>query len=127
MNFLNQAHEVLYTAVICILVLMVFVCLIRAIRGPRIADRIIAINMMGTMVMVIIAVMSLLLKEGYLLDISLIYAMISFLAVVILTKIYLGVYTEREIEEEKQEELSALEQKSESIAAKNNMTEKVED
>ena len=34
------------------------------------------------------------LREGYLADICLIYAMISFLAVIVLTKVYMGVYTE---------------------------------
>ncbi len=44
--------------------------------------------------MVIIAVLGLLMDEDYLVDICLIYAMISFLAVVVLTKVYTGVYKE---------------------------------
>ena len=51
--------------------------------------------MMGTMVMVMIAVLSLLLREGYLVDICLIYAMVSFLAVIVISKVYLGVYKEK--------------------------------
>jgi multicomponent Na+:H+ antiporter subunit F len=62
--------------------------------GPTIADRLVAVNMMGTIVMVIIAVLGLLMDEDYLVDICLIYAMISFLAVVVLTKVYTGVYKE---------------------------------
>ncbi|MBD5526948.1 MAG: sodium:proton antiporter [Acetatifactor sp.] len=73
---------------------MVILCLIRAIIGPRIADRVVAVNMMGTMVMVMIAILALYLQEGYLVDICIIYAMISFLAVIILTKVYMGVYME---------------------------------
>ena len=42
------------------------------VKGPSIADRIVAVNMMGTMVMVIIAILALMLKEGYLVDICLI-------------------------------------------------------
>ena len=76
------------------LAVMVILCLIRAIIGPRIADRVVAVNMMGTMVLVIIAILALLLQEGYLVDICIIYAMISFLAVIILTKVYMGVYEE---------------------------------
>ena len=53
-----------------------------------------AINMMGTMVMVAIAILAVMVQEGYLVDICLIYAMISFLAVIILTKVYMGVYME---------------------------------
>ena len=76
------------------LAIMVILCLIRAIIGPKIADRVVAVNMMGTMVLVIIAILALLLEEGYLVDICIIYAMISFLAVIILTKVYMGVYVE---------------------------------
>jgi len=36
------------------------------------------------------------MNEGYLADIVLIYAMISFLAVVVLTKVYTGVYLEQQ-------------------------------
>lgn len=92
---LDQAYEILFMAALVFLAIMVILCLIRAIIGPRIADRVVAVNMMGTMVMVIIAILALLLGEGYLVDICIIYAMISFLAVIILTKVYMGVYTER--------------------------------
>lgn len=91
---LAQAYEILFLAALVFLAVMVVLCLIRAIIGPRIADRVVAVNMMGTMVMVIIAILALLLKEGYLVDVCLIYAMISFLAVIILTKVYMGVYGE---------------------------------
>ena len=73
---------------------MLVLCLIRAIVGPRIADRLVAVNMTGTMVMVIISTLAVITEEGYLIDICLIYAMISFLAVVVLTKVYTGVYLE---------------------------------
>ncbi len=87
---LGQAYAFLLVGALVFLAVMVVLCLIRAIIGPRIADRVVAVNMMGTMVMVIISVLALLLEEGYLVDICLIYAMISFLAVIILTKVYMG-------------------------------------
>lgn len=93
----------IYTTLLVILAFMLFTCLIRAILGPRIADRLIAINMMGTMVIVMIAVLALLLNEGYLVDICLIYAMISFLAVVVLTKVYLGVHREKQEQEQRRQ------------------------
>lgn len=91
---LGQAYEILFVGALIFLAIMVVLCLIRAIIGPRIADRVVAVNMMGTMVMVIIAILALLLEEGYLVDICILYAMISFLAVIILTKVYMGVYME---------------------------------
>ncbi len=78
---------------------MIILCLIRAIIGPRVTDRIVATNMMGTIVMVIIAILAIMLGEGYLVDICLIYAMISFLAVVVLTKVYMGIFREKKREE----------------------------
>lgn len=92
---MEMIYQYLYIAILILLALMLFACLIRAVRGPRIADRLVAVNMMGTMVMVMIAVLALKMKEGYLIDICLIYAMISFLAVVVLSKVYIGIYEER--------------------------------
>ncbi len=89
-------HQYIYTTILIILALMLLACLLRAVRGPRIADRLVAINMMGTMVMVMISVLALKMDEGYLIDICLIYAMISFLAVVVLSKVYIGIYRERQ-------------------------------
>lgn len=100
---LEQTYHVFFLAVLIFLAVMVVLCLIRAIIGPRIADRIVAVNMTGTMVMVIIAILALMLEEGYLVDICLIYAMISFLSVIVLTKVYLGVYRERKEKGEDQD------------------------
>ena len=92
--------DVLFHIVLIILAIMLVLCLIRAIVGPRIADRLVAVNMMGTMVMVIICVLAVIMNEGYLVDICLIYAMISFLAVVVLTRVYTGVHLEAEHQKE---------------------------
>lgn len=96
---LEQAYHILFVAALVFLAVMIILCLIRAIRGPKVADRIVATNMMGTMVMVIIAILAIMLGEGYLVDICIIYAMISFLAVIVLTKVYMGVYREEKKEE----------------------------
>lgn len=96
-------HYVIVTALI-ILAIMVFLCLIRSIMGPRVSDRIISVNMMGTLIMVIIALLAVKMKEGYLADICLIYAMISFLAVIVLCKVYMGVYLEKKKKEEEEKD-----------------------
>lgn len=96
---LEQAYHILFVAALVFLAVMIILCLVRAIRGPKVADRIVATNMMGTMVMVIIAILAIMLDEGYLVDICIIYAMISFLAVIVLTKVYMGVYREKKKEE----------------------------
>ena len=101
MGTLENAYSVLCIAVIIAFVVCIFFCFIRAIKGPRTSDRIIAVNMIGTMTIIIVAVLSVYLKESYLLDICLIYAMISFLAIVVLTKVYTGVYMKEKAEKEK--------------------------
>lgn len=64
----------------------IFFCLLRAALGPRFSDRIIAANIIGTKIIVLIAVMALIIGENYLADICLIYAVISFLSVVVLAR-----------------------------------------
>ena len=71
---------------------LVVLVLVRAVAGPKVADRLMAINMIGTVGIFLMAVVAVKLDEDYLLDISIIYAMISFLSVVILTKVYMGVH-----------------------------------
>lgn len=101
---LETAYQILFTGVLIILAILVLLCLVRAVAGPRIADRIVAVNMMGTMVIVMIAILALMLGEGYLIDICIIYAMISFLAVIALTKIYMGVYMQKKEKEERRDD-----------------------
>lgn len=101
---LIQQYEWIFHVILVILALMLILCLIRAIKGPRIADRLVAVNMMGTMVMVIISILAVIKNEGYLVDICLIYAMISFLSVVVLTKVYTGVYLEAKAKKEANEQ-----------------------
>lgn len=101
---LIQQYEWIFHIILIILAIMLMLCLVRAVIGPRIADRLVAVNMMGTMIMCIIVILGVIMNEGYLADIALIYAMISFLAVVVLTKVYTGVYLEKKAKQEKKKE-----------------------
>ncbi len=89
---MTQAYTTLFTAALLILGALMIAYLVRAILGPRIADRLVSINMTGTIAIMIIALLSVKLNEGYLLDIAIIYAMLSFLAVVVLVKVFIGIY-----------------------------------
>lgn len=79
----------------CLAVGLLF-ALIRAIRGPRLADRIVGINMAGSLITAIIAVLAIYLQQSWLLDVCLIYCMISFLAVVVLAKVNIASHEEGE-------------------------------
>lgn len=109
---LEGAYDIFFYIVIVILAIMAILCFIRAVAGPRLADRVVAVNMIGTIIIVIIAILSVMI-EGYLVDICLIYAMVSFLAVIVLTKIYTGVYKKAHKEELPAEELEGVEEDDE--------------
>lgn len=106
MSGLEKSYEVLFISAMTVLAILIICTLIRAVIGPRIADRIMAINMIGTMTIMIVLILSLKMKEDYLLDIGSVYAMISFLAVVILSKVYMGVHLENSRRKKQKEEAS---------------------
>ncbi|MCH7692665.1 MAG: cation:proton antiporter [Proteobacteria bacterium] len=60
--------------------------LFRAIRGPTIYDRILAVNAFGTLTVVLIAVHGFLAGRPEFLDIALVYALINFIATIAVTK-----------------------------------------
>ena len=85
----ETAYQYLYLGALIVLGILMGCMLIRSIIGPRITDRILCINMIGTLVICSIAILSQMLKEDYLTDIALIYAMLSFLTVLILASVYI--------------------------------------
>ena len=89
---MSGAYDALFTGALLLLGGLMIACLVRAILGPRIADRLVSINMTGTIAIMMIALLTVMLDEGYLVDIAIIYALLSFLAVVVLVKIFIGVY-----------------------------------
>ena len=99
---LETTYHFLFVGVLIVLGIMLFLCLIRACMGPTVADRLISVNMMGTMVMTIMAILAVMMNESYLVDICIIYAMISFLAVIVLSKVIMGVHKEEEKMSEEQ-------------------------
>lgn len=97
----EQAYHGIGVVAMAVLVVLAILCLVRCIRGPRVSDRVLAVNMVGTLTIIMVGVMVVMLGEGYLADVALVYAMISFLAVVVLCKVYTGIYRERRHEEER--------------------------
>jgi len=62
--------------------------LVRAIIGPRFTDRLVAINIMCAKAIIIIVFLSYLFSDSNLLDIAFLYSMISFVAIVVLSKCF---------------------------------------
>jgi len=85
------------TATIALLVIMCL-ALIRAFRGPKIFDRILAVNMFGTKTVLLIAVYGFLTGRPEFLDLGIFYALINFVGVIAALKFIerLEFYDERE-------------------------------
>ncbi|WP_299595309.1 monovalent cation/H+ antiporter complex subunit F [uncultured Microbulbifer sp.] len=71
----------LNATLIALLVVMAL-ALTRAVLGPTIHDRILAVNMFGTKTVLLIAVICFTLGEPEYLDIALVYALINFVSVI---------------------------------------------
>lgn len=84
----ETAYHYLFLIALIILGVLMGIILIRNVIGPRITDRILCTNMIGTLVICSVAILAVRQKEGYLVDISLIYAMISLLTVLTLASVY---------------------------------------
>ena len=69
--------------------------LLYILRSRLTVDRIIGINLIGTLVVIIICALTYVLGEDYLADIAVIYVVMSFIAVMVLCKIYIGLYDRR--------------------------------
>lgn len=69
-----------------ILTLLSFASLYRAIVGPTVADRVVAINMISTKITVIIILVAMILGEKNYVDVALIYAMVSFITTISVAK-----------------------------------------
>ena len=66
---------------IAVLVTMVL-ALTRAIAGPTVFDRILALNMFGTKTVLLIAVVSFLIGRPSFIDLALVYALMNFVGVI---------------------------------------------
>ncbi len=84
-----EAYNLLYTVALICLAPLIALAMIRSIKGPRLTDRLIGVNMVGTMVIVIFLILTVLLDESFLADIALIYALISFVSVLIFSAVYI--------------------------------------
>ena len=81
---IETLRDFLLTGCAVFLSLSIFVCLMRAMLGPRFTDRVVAASMAATQVIALIAVLAVIVGRDYLADICLIYALVSFLSIVLL-------------------------------------------
>lgn len=59
---------------------LIFVSMYRVVKGPTIADRVVAINVIATKITIAIVVISILTNQQTYIDVALVYALIGFIA-----------------------------------------------
>ena len=74
-------------ASIAILITMTL-AMIRALVGPTVYDRILALNLLGTKTVLLIAVFGFLAGRSGFLDLALVYALINFIGVIAMLKLF---------------------------------------
>lgn len=77
-----QVLDFSYALGAILVMLMIFLSLIRALKGPTAPDRVAAINIIGTKTVVIITLIARVYGQKYFLDIAMVYALMSFITTV---------------------------------------------
>ena len=95
MNVGEGFISIVFGVYIVVMAFLLLMCLILAVKGPRFTDRIVFVNVIGTVSTAVICVISIIIKEGYLADIALVYAMLNFLSVVILSRVVIIQYNKK--------------------------------
>ena len=77
----------IYAVAAVAILITIGLALVRALLGPTVYDRILAVNMIGTKTVLLIAVYAFISDRTDILDIALIYALINFLGIVAVLKL----------------------------------------
>ncbi len=78
--------EAVFLGAAALFVVLAIAMFYRAVRGPTTQDRLLAVNVLGTNTVVILALLAAGLDEPWFLDIALIYALLNFLMAVAISK-----------------------------------------
>jgi multicomponent Na+:H+ antiporter subunit F len=76
----------MFDAAALVIVLAAILVLYRAIKGPRIYDRVLAVNVIGTKTVVLLALIGFIYERPHFLDIALVYAIMNFIATIAFLK-----------------------------------------
>jgi len=88
-NFFVYEGELLFRLINISLFCSLFV-LFRVIFGPTAADRIVAVDILGILIVGLLALLGLHYKQGFFMDVALIWALLSFVASLAFSKILEG-------------------------------------
>lgn len=63
-----------------------FLCLVRAYLGPTVADRILAVNIIGTKTLVVLVLLAYIFGRNLYLDVALVYGLLNFVVTVVASR-----------------------------------------
>ncbi len=87
-----------YAATFALLVTMAL-ALVRAMLGPTVYDRVLAVNMFGTKTVLLVSVIAYLAGRPDFLDLALAYALINFIGILAVLEFFRGRVARREAEQ----------------------------
>lgn len=76
--------------IVILLGIGILICLIRAMAGPSIPDRMVAMEAINTLVVAVLAVMGTAFEEVIYVDVAIVYALLSFVSVLWLARFVEG-------------------------------------
>ena len=98
---MEQVKAWILSAGAVVIALLILATLVRAVLGPRFTDRIVAVNVIGTLVIAELVLLSVWLREDFLVDVALVFALLSFLAVVVAARLVITRERKRREEQKK--------------------------
>ncbi len=69
-----------------VLTVTAFICLYRVVFGPRVGNRIIAVNVIGTKTAVLLVLIGFIFDSLYFVDVALVYALFNFIMTIAVSK-----------------------------------------
>ena len=102
---LDKLYSYLFIGLCIALGILFIFAIFKSIKGPKVADRIVSINMLSTMVVMVLCTLTVMYpSQGYLADVSMLYVLISFVTVVVLANVFINVNMRKKFKEEQKED-----------------------
>jgi multicomponent Na+:H+ antiporter subunit F len=77
----------MYVVITIVILVAIAIGLVRAFRGPTLYDRVLAANMIGTLTVLMVAVLGFMTGRPEFLDIALVYVLISFVSTIAVLRV----------------------------------------
>lgn len=88
---------------ICCLLILFIMCIVKAVRSKTVADRMVAVNIATSMTGVIAAAIAVYFGQDSYIDIALVYVILSFLAVLVFTRVIIGTFRANKLRNKERE------------------------